>query len=418
MNSSHAHHDLLKMRVRSVLHLCDGRKFGYVPFTSLLKQTRYCKCSDPRDRIFALLSLLDPGERVAGIEADYSKPVSEVYKNAALCILRFDQTLKIMATAGLEESNLKLPSWVPKWPRTSIDRTLEYSVFSSGETLATNINQQGVGGILEVNGVSIATIDRVEGVRLPEYNSTTITDIAHEIRRAASWLNLQAPFEEHKKDLSAFCRTICADNFAEGAYPQRGDRLSWEGCLQALCYVLGPQGNMDSWNGTFLGLVGSYIFGRAFFVTKDGSLGLGPKETRPSDIVTVLLGGNTAFILRPADGEQHQIVGEAYCHGSMDAEGLLGPLPEKFQLLKKLEEKSNTYWWGHMDRETEQFYCEDPRLGELPWGWKKKSHPSDEYWNWFVNEETGEEMKDHGDPRLTPEALKRRGVGLKVFELV
>jgi hypothetical protein len=71
-----------------------------------------------------------------------------------------------------------------------------------------------------------------------------------------------------------------------------------------------------------------------------------------------------------------------------------------------------------MDHETKSFYYEDPRLGEIPSGWKRRDHPSDEFWNWFVNEETREEMKDRGDPRLTAEALKQRGADLKVFKLV
>jgi len=71
-----------------------------------------------------------------------------------------------------------------------------------------------------------------------------------------------------------------------------------------------------------------------------------------------------------------------------------------------------------MDRETESFYCEDPRLGELPSGWRRKGHPSDKFWTWFVNEETGEEMKEGRDPRFKEEALKQRGVDLKLFKLI
>jgi hypothetical protein len=71
--------------------------------------------------------------------------------------------------------------------------------------------------------------------------------------------------------------------------------------LQALRFLLGLEGNVDGWNRRFLGLIGSYICGRLFFITKDGRLGLGPRAAKPGDIVTVLLGGETAFALRPAD---------------------------------------------------------------------------------------------------------------------
>ncbi|PMD17916.1 hypothetical protein NA56DRAFT_648340 [Hyaloscypha hepaticicola] len=418
MDLSHGNHDLLNMRVNSVLQLCNKHSYGYVPLAELLDATKNCKCSDPRDRIFALLSLLDPSERVIGIEADYSKTVSEVYTNAALSTIKFSQALDIMETTGLEENNLGLPSWVPNWPCRAIEKSLGYSVAAAGETLAVDIGHQGYEGILQVTGVSVATIDRVEGFKLPEYRAAKKTDIGHEIRRIASWINLQGPFEKDSKDLLAFCRTICADQFAEAEHPPRSDQLSLKECLQALRFLLGPEGNVDDWNIGFLATVGPYVCGRSFFVTKDGCQGLGPRAAKPGDIVTVLLGGPSAFILRPVDGGQHQLIGNAYCHGLMGAEALLGPLPERFRAVAKLEEKSNICWWGHMDRETESFYCEDPRLGELPSGWKRRDHPSDQFWTWFVNEETGEEMKWGSDLRLTPEALRQRGVDLKVFKLV
>jgi hypothetical protein len=417
LHLSGAGNRLLETRVNSIFQLCDRQSHGYVPFTTLLDNTKYCKCSDPRDRIFALVSLLDPSQRVTGIEADYSKTVSEVYKNAVLCTIKCSQILCIMATAGLEQNNLGLPSWVPKWPHRAIARSLDY-LWASGETLAADIGDQGYEGILQVTGISVATIDRVEGFKLPEYSSAIKTDIGHEIRRIASWINLRGPFEKDSKDILAFCRTICTDSFAEAYHPPRGNPLSLKECLQALRFLLGLEGNVDGWNMRFLAFVGQNVCGRSFFVTKDGCLGLGPRAAKPGDIVAVLFGGPAAFILRPAHSGHYQVVGEAYCHGFMDAEALLGPLPGRFQLVMKLEEKTNRYWWSHVDRETETFHWEDPRLGELPVGWTRRGHPSDKFWTWFVNKETGEEMKMGNDPRFKAEALKQRGVDLKVFKLV
>jgi hypothetical protein len=75
----------------------------------------------------------DPSEMVAGIEADYSKTVSEVYKNVTLCTIKSNQNLEIMQAAGLEQSNLGLPSWVPNWPCKAIAAPLDYSVGASEE---------------------------------------------------------------------------------------------------------------------------------------------------------------------------------------------------------------------------------------------------------------------------------------------
>jgi hypothetical protein len=81
---------------------------------------------------------------------------------------------------------------------------------------------------------------------------------------------------------------------------------------------------VDELEHEILTLVGQLVRGRSFFVTKDGCLGLGPRAAKPGDIVTVLLGGQTAFVLRPTDDEYYQVVGEAYCHGFMDAEAVIG----------------------------------------------------------------------------------------------
>jgi hypothetical protein len=197
-----------------------------------------------------------------------------------------------------------------------------------------------------VTGVSIVTIDRVESFELLEFSSVTQSEIIHEIRRIASWINLRGPFEKDSKDLLAFCRTIYANQFAEGEHPQRSDMLGLKECLQALRFLLGFEGTITAWNERFLRVVGRTICGRSFFVTKDGCLGLGPGAAKPGDIVTVLLGSQTTFILRPADGRQYQVIGEAYCHGFMDAEALLGPLPGRFQLVRKIEEKTDIDWWG------------------------------------------------------------------------
>jgi hypothetical protein len=120
--------------------------------------------------------------------------------------------------AGLEQNNLGLPSWVPKWLCREIDRSLDYSAWASGETLTADIGDQGYEGILQVTVSLLAIIDRVEGFKLPEYGSATNSNIGHEIRRIASWINLQGLFEKDSKDLLAFCRTICADQFAEAYY--------------------------------------------------------------------------------------------------------------------------------------------------------------------------------------------------------
>lgn len=51
-------------------------------------------------------------------------------------------------------------------------------------------------------------------------------------------------------------------------------------------------------------------------------MGIGPRSMQPNDIVVVLRGGNTPFILRKGIDEQYHLVGEAYVHGILKGEAV------------------------------------------------------------------------------------------------
>lgn len=65
------------------------------------------------------------------------------------------------------------------------------------------------------------------------------------------------------------------------------------------------------------------VEGRAFFVTREGFMGLGPADARVGDKVCVLWGGHVPFVLREMEGEgpsHHVVIGESYVHGFMHGE--------------------------------------------------------------------------------------------------
>ena len=62
---------------------------------------------------------------------------------------------------------------------------------------------------------------------------------------------------------------------------------------------------------------------RSFFTTRDGYMGLGDKYTQAGDVVALLYGARTPFVLRPY-GDYFTVVGPCYVHGTMDGEYLDG----------------------------------------------------------------------------------------------
>jgi len=63
-------------------------------------------------------------------------------------------------------------------------------------------------------------------------------------------------------------------------------------------------------------------YGRRFFTTKNGYMGLSPSLARIDDIIVILLGGKTPFILRKIGTRGYRFIGERYVQGMMTGEAL------------------------------------------------------------------------------------------------
>ena len=83
----------------------------------LLTETAGFQCADPRDRIFALISMFSPP---IGLTPDYSSSVSQVYTALSVLLLEAGES-QVLYTAGvLRWSHLRsnsMPSWVIDWRR-------------------------------------------------------------------------------------------------------------------------------------------------------------------------------------------------------------------------------------------------------------------------------------------------------------
>jgi hypothetical protein len=82
----------------------------------------------------------------------------------------------------------------------------------------------------------------------------------------------------------------------------------------------------------------------------------------------------------------------------------------------RFKESIGAEFLAYTNRETGSVQAEDPRPVPLPIGWRKQES-QESFIPLFMNEEGGEKSA-WVDPRLTPKALRERGVDLKTFELV
>ncbi len=96
----------------------------------MLQISRSCACKDPRDKIYAVMGLVQEGS-VPPIPIDYSPGilVGSVYLHAAAWhIMKTGSLLVLSHVPG--ESNLDMPSWVPDWTLRGL-KMLPPAVFKS-----------------------------------------------------------------------------------------------------------------------------------------------------------------------------------------------------------------------------------------------------------------------------------------------
>lgn len=386
--------------------------------SDLIDGTRHCKCSDPRDRVYALLSLAVRIEGKIDVKPNYTKTISQVYQ---VFVLKFIHHLKhqdILAQCELRERPTDMPSWVSDWSVPSETNRLLRGFWASGYS-ASKTHYAG-NGTLKTMGVRCTTINKVQHASI---FSNEIEDTIDAVRRLIppEALNSSNSYVGGGTLLDAYCQTLCCGQFGDRYMPPRGAYPDLQKSKEAFRYVLIHKAGCPQYRSSLRIRCWNYVHlfsrGRSFIATKEGYIGLAPGTTMAGDIVCVLLGCSTPLVLRPTGKGQYKIVGDCYVHGLMYNEAVLGPLPKHFQFVWRFNEKRG-YWPAYLNRKTGKALLEDPRLGPLPEGWRKQSHSAEQAYSLFVKDRESDVEGTPRDPRLTPEALAARNVDLTVFELV
>jgi hypothetical protein len=103
----------------------------WFPFTgqgflnTLIDASRY-QCSDPRDKVFAVLGLI--GEKF--VKPDYRLSIESVYIGITSYFVKKWNTLEFLALIGQKHRSFNLPSWVPDWSQSFSLPSLDISLRS------------------------------------------------------------------------------------------------------------------------------------------------------------------------------------------------------------------------------------------------------------------------------------------------
>jgi hypothetical protein len=345
-----------------------------VELVELLAEYHEREASDPRDKVYGFLSLChqDVQERFG---ADYYAELVDCYAWPTIDDIERLGHLRSLGLVLRNEPDSKLPSWVPDWSRSSgrrLDSPTEglrlYNLFSAANGSTALFLRQS--HILSLWGIRIETISDI-GVSADmfcdPFDALGDWFCMWEHCEDASRIDGGDEDGSNKKGTDkipvAFFRTIMLDTIppfnqpnsspASSQDPLRAKPEDYEHCrrwwpLTSIpgSFVRLPLQTKDT-EAELMDHMQQHVTvstaHRRFFITKHGSIGLGPRSMEEGDEVWVVCGGKMPLVLRRtkletpsgsnADPQPHYtLVGDCYVDGIMDGEAASNLMKDKVEV--------------------------------------------------------------------------------------
>ncbi|PTB42593.1 hypothetical protein M441DRAFT_36508 [Trichoderma asperellum CBS 433.97] len=292
----------------------------------LLWRWRHRKATDPRDKVYGLLGFRHDVSLPSVTMCDYTVDVRTLYQKVTIDLINISTDLQPLMGRGGERSEISgLASWAVDWDgvkdpakRTKCSFwdhhhwwhfggfTADRGIYGVGEGLRV----EGDGDVLRVTGLRLSPIAMVEN-NLPED-----IEVSEDVTVAALY-------------------RLYGDRWGElmtRYHKQFPDKLFNGGMTAFLSLITGnlvSDGSED--NNEFAEWVQKMLRTKAFFITEDGRLGLGPRNIRPGLELWIVGGCRMPIILNPlpkASDEEADVSltfhSECFVYGIMTGEAVEG----------------------------------------------------------------------------------------------
>jgi hypothetical protein len=312
-------------------------------------------CSNPVDKIYGLLGLKKADELIE-VVVDYGRSIEEVYQAFTLAYLQKSNML-ILHYAGIGYTDSlhghrsgKLPTWATDWRSGMSAQFAHENAFNAGTNFSPGLQiDQITLPLIGVAGVQIGVV--VGEISTLTSESESLREIWEDsperilsIKRQVTESRKLYPTGEGTSD--AFSRTLVVDYRLPSTWifivnPQEKEiQPNWTEFEHAMNSKETITGLGSTGAGYFRNIAGLVSMDRNFFMTESGYFGMGPRYTKPGDVVVVFDGDQTPFVLRQiksdehtvdpnmeentegrfSPDEQYELIGECYVHGFMDNE--------------------------------------------------------------------------------------------------
>ncbi|KAI2782853.1 HET-domain-containing protein [Daldinia loculata] len=371
-------------------------------FTDQYYDFNYTRCLDPRDRLYAVLALLNDKDKALIPSPDYTQPYDKLYTTVIINWIKYYDSLNILRQTQCQLQGDTCPSWVPDWSKSdarfnALNSCLYYSPFTAWYEFPQPV-------VLRAMGVSKCAVSKYH--QLPQMSSYKNT-MLEQIRTLLLKVDVE---EQHTTE--DYARLLVCDTFANSNDPPSFNYPDFEEAKQCVEFIMSKYDINGVNNEDFLRslgvnkfLSGAYSLGGYRFIQCTGGyIGISPALAQPGDEVYTLLGCSDLLLLRPQGNNKFQAIGRCFVLGLALNEALLGPLPVNIRAIQSYNKRFGGYVPAFRDISSGEIFYEDPRLKSLPVdleGFRRR-------------------LQDNPFSKLyiEPDIFRERGVDLKCIDLV
>ena len=314
----------------------------YLSLEDLLCDFRSTEATDPRDKVYGLLAMASALFDEPLPKPDYSLTIRQLYTSIAWNLLELSGRHNLRCLSYVQEmvESHNLPSWVPDWSKPFVT----IPIFDSNDKFQA-IDKTQV-PIISYSPIykAYCPIDlKIRGIRILTIKATDLSSgllTPGGGRKHADMINaFPEPYPTTDQTyLEAYPGSINPMDPSEfGPASERRFGTFWE-------HVRAHEGqaNYETTSGlsqrytqqqldkklNFLFVEGrksdGIAFGRAFFISRTGFMGLAPKAALPDDEIVLFLGARIPFVIRRSGNRNWNLIGECYVYGLMFGEAMEG----------------------------------------------------------------------------------------------
>lgn len=342
-------HNRYKQTNRIVINIYYASYQAY-HYETLRMDNRDVSCTDPRDMIYGVRSLLSKQDKKLGVQPNYTLEAADVFMDVCVQIVERQSRTYFLTSCEVSSVSVpNLPSWVPDWSTEMTAITSLQNPWSACGFISAKAAYLGD----KVLGVSGIPIDEITSIRdLYDYaDDAPYKDksvlITHIWRCCPGKDRIHSPYDQKQSMLDAYCRTFTGDRFFETWYAAvKGyEEETFDKLKETLWKIWSMDEDLTELNNlatdplieTFIRKCSS-CWESCLFITKDGYIGLSPPVIELGDIISVILGCDFPVILRKdpssttePDGTRWKIVGACYTNGLMSGQAIYGSLPSHYR---------------------------------------------------------------------------------------